>query len=91
MLQCLRLFNAKGKFGDQLSYCIGLELSDATYYIKAESAKIYNEWIEVRLYVCDWYHTDSCIVCSLLFYLLNVVVYLIPRLVAPFCAQKGLG
>ena len=47
MSQCLRLFNAKGKFGDQLSYCFGLELIDATYYIKAESAKIYNQWIMV--------------------------------------------
>ena len=66
MLQCLRLFNAKGKFGDQLSYCIGIELSDATYYVKAESARIFNEWIEVRPYICELNHIDSCI------YLLSV-------------------
>lgn len=47
MSLCLRLFNAKGKFGDQLSYCIGIELSDITYYIKAESARTFNEWVEV--------------------------------------------
>ena len=47
--QCVRVFNAKGKFGDQLSYCIGLESADSVYYIKAESARIYNEWIEVSL------------------------------------------
>ena len=53
MLQCFRVFDAKGKFGDQLSYCIGMELSDATYYIKAESAKIYNEWIVVSCCVAS--------------------------------------
>ena len=56
--QCVRLFNAKGKFADQLSYCIGLELIDTAYYIKAESARIYNEWIEVG-------HTGTCTVCCL--------------------------
>ena len=54
--QCVRLFNAKGKFADQLSYCIGLELIDMAYYIKAESARIYNEWIEVG-------HTDIRTMC----------------------------
>ena len=47
ILQCTRLFNAKGKFHDQMSYCIGLELNGSNYFVKAESAKIYNEWVEV--------------------------------------------
>ena len=45
--QCYRVFEARNK-GIQLSYCVGLELGNNTYYLKAESASIYNEWIKVR-------------------------------------------
>ena len=67
MSLCLRLFNAKGKFGDQLSYCFGIELSDVTYYIKAESARTFNEWVEVsrtciaRDVGCSYYPYDAMV------------------------------
>lgn len=47
LLQCYRVFEARSK-GIQLSYCVGLEIGNNTYYLKAESASIYNEWIKVR-------------------------------------------
>ena len=45
--QCYRVFEARNK-GIQLSYCVGLEIGNNTYYLKAESASSYNEWIKVR-------------------------------------------
>ena len=47
LLQCYRVFEARSK-GIQLLYCVGLEIGNNTYYLKAESASIYNEWIKVR-------------------------------------------
>lgn len=68
LVQCSRVSNAKEKFGDQLSYCIGLELNDAKYYLKAESARSYNEWIGVREYwkLCGNTHAERRIVFSVI-------------------------
>ncbi|XP_064405850.1 myosin-10-like isoform X2 [Halichondria panicea] len=45
LLQCTRLFDAKSR-GLQTSYCCGIDTGDLTFYVKAESAKSYREWIK---------------------------------------------
>ena len=46
LLQCYQIFEARSK-GIHLSYCMGLEIASNIYYLKAESASIYNGWIKV--------------------------------------------
>jgi hypothetical protein len=48
MLQCYRAFDGRSK-GIQMSYCVGLEVSGENYYLKADSARVFNDWIRVRL------------------------------------------
>ena len=31
-----------------MSYCVGLEISGENYYLKADSARVFNDWIRVR-------------------------------------------
>ena len=41
-----------------MSYCVGLEISGENYYLKAESATTFNDWVRVshisiKLYECS--------------------------------------
>lgn len=46
MWQCLAIFDPQIK-GVQTSFCFGFEFKDYNCYLKAESAKIFNEWLAV--------------------------------------------
>ena len=50
LLQCYRVFDPRSK-GLQVSYCLGMEVLDSVYYIKAETAAMYNIWLDVSVTV----------------------------------------
>ena len=59
LLQCYRVFDPRSK-GLQVSYCLGMEVLDSVYYIKAETAAMYNIWLDVSVtvlyvYMCAQY------------------------------------
>ena len=60
LLQCYRVFDPRSK-GLQVSYCLGMEVLDSVYYIKAETAAMYNIWLDVSVTVlCACVHNTAC-------------------------------
>ena len=73
MLQCYRMFDGKTK-GIQMSYCCGLEVGESTYYLKAESASSFSEWVKV----CDKQLTNRVCVLSPINLKSKACVYRLP-------------
>lgn len=46
LLDCHRVFDPKTK-GLHVNYCLGMEVGENTYYVKADTASLYNTWLTV--------------------------------------------
>jgi hypothetical protein len=46
LTDCHRVFDPKTR-GLQVNYCLGMEVGETSYYVKAETASAYNEWLDV--------------------------------------------
>ena len=55
-MNCRRVFEPKSKVL-QVNYCLGLEVREATHYVRADTAALYNQWLDVR----------KCILADLLY------------------------
>ena len=53
------MFDPKSK-GLQTSYCLGMEVGVNTYYIKAETASVYNMWLDVSVDMYMYMYMCKC-------------------------------
>ena len=53
------MFDPKSK-GLPTSYCLGMEVGGNTYYIKAETASVYNMWLDVSVDMYMYMYTCKC-------------------------------
>ena len=70
LLDCHRVFDPKTR-GLHVNYCLGMDVGENTYYVKADTASLYNVWLDVRKFI--HVHVRMYIHCICIAY---IVIYM---------------